>query len=104
MSTRATHITMVVRERSMDHDGYCSDNECTPEARLVLHTVPVPVSLEVDIGEMISLDKLNLLRLPVPTVNQDGSGYCVTEGSPWAEVGDHHDSVVDVVCGMGVVA
>ena len=86
----------------MDHDGECSDDECSPSARLVMHTMKVPDGVSVELGEIVSHEVLKLLCIPHPVVNTHGSFYCTSDGSPWDDVNDQHDYGVDAVCGMGI--
>lgn len=97
----ASILHVVVRERSMTHCGYCSDDECTPSVELRIVTMPVPQGLEVGLGDLLEVDVLQTLKVPYISFNHDGSGYCGSSGSPWKDVLDYHDSVLDIVCAMG---
>ena len=55
-------------------------------------------------GQM--LDNLTIFELdytPVLKLNQKGSSYCDSCGSPWPDIGDQHDGKADIVAGMGIV-
>jgi len=104
-------LRVVVRVRRMDHRGYCSDSMCEADAELVTITMPSPPELYTNYAQMLTVEQLALLEPPpleMLFVNGEslklnaGSGYCETCGSPWPDVGDHHDAAVDIVCAMGM--
>ncbi len=101
-ATAATMLDVVARERTMDHSGYCSGDECRPDAKLVVHRVPLPDGLELALGQMVGPDALATVHVPAPAFDGGESGYCDTTGSPWPDVDDHHDYASELVCGMGV--
>ena len=60
-----------------DHDGYCTDNECTYSKKTTTHYIDAPLIFKhYPIGPIINSKYDWVTFLPTPDINMSGSYYC----------------------------
>ena len=100
---QAKRATLFVRERKVDHDGYCSDNENEPTVNCYVITLPLPPSLNLKIGEVISAEHFKMFCVTtyeMHNLNTRGSYMC-KECELWKDI-SQHDVEIDIVSGVAI--
>lgn len=104
MAYNATHATLFIRERIVDHDGYCSGDENYPSVKCYTVTLPLPDGIVTPkLGDTLSRDVIDLIPVTsysARSLNIMGSRYC----KPcylWSDI-SRHDCAMDVIAAIAV--
>ena len=101
----ANKVLVLLRERKVDHDGYCSDGDNEAEMKVIIRELDIPS--EVDSYPWGNVVPLETLRSWFPMLEEEedleGESYYCHENTTWDDL-DRHTRKIDIVSGIVIFA